>query len=132
MNIIKSSILACLTLSFCFQFYSCTSKKDGNAETSSQSQNIDIRALEKLAPKDAALAEKYSRSCIICHTNPDAKAHLVHDKADWEKLIKEKGMPTLLSNIDKGFKNMPPKGQCADCTQEDYKNLINFMAGLEK
>lgn len=130
MKVFKNNLLACVAFSFGILFYACNNKKDSTTETSSQ--NIDIRALEKLAPKDAALAEKYSRSCIICHTNPDAKAHLVHDKDDWEKLIKEKGMPTLLLNIDKGFKNMPPKGQCADCTQEDYKNLINFMAGLEK
>lgn len=110
-------------------FFSC-----GNANTSSSETlktTFNQRELEKIAPKNTALAEKYSRSCIVCHSNPDAKAPLVSDKASWAKLIENKSMDSLIYNVTNGYKNMPAKGQCADCSKEDYQQLIHFMAGLE-
>lgn len=117
-------ILSVAVSSICFLvILSCS-----NSKTEEKQVSLDARTLEKLKPADAALAEKYKRSCMLCHSNPDAKAPLVSDKTAWGKLINEKGIPKLIENINKGINTMPPKGQCADCTDEDYKALISFMS----
>ncbi len=113
-----------------FLFWGCYSS-NSSTESNAPAPQMDIKALEKIQPKDASLAEKYNRSCFLCHSNPDAKAHLVGDKAAWDRLLKEKGMPLLLAHVNEGFNTMPPKGQCADCTDAEFEALIKFMAGLE-
>ena len=87
------------------------------------------RAREALRPQDVKLAAKYSRSCLMCHTSPDAKAPLVHDRADWQKRIAERGLDTVISHAQSGFNAMPPKGQCMDCSEAELKALTQFMMG---
>ena len=87
------------------------------------------RAREALRPQDVKLAAKYSRPCLMCHTSPDAKAPLVHDRADWQKRITERGLDTVLSHAQIGFNAMPPQGQCMDCSEAELKALARFMMG---
>ena len=87
------------------------------------------RAREALRPQDVKLAAKYSRSCLMCHASPDAKAPLVHDRADWQKRIAERGLDTVISHAESGFNAMPPKGQCMDCTPAELHALTRFMMG---
>ena len=83
---------------------------------------------ETLVPGDARLAEMYGRSCRGCHITPDAKAPLAGDKTAWD-LRFEQGLDVLVAHARDGFKNMPPRGQCLDCTDDDLKHLTLFMAG---
>ncbi len=38
-------------------------------------------------------------------------------------------MDTLLSNALNGFNAMPPRGTCADCSEEEIQAAINYMLG---
>jgi cytochrome c5 len=40
----------------------------------------------------------------------------------------EKGMETLVKHADEGFNTMPPKGLCFDCSADEFKALIEYMA----
>ncbi len=64
----------------------------------------------------------------MCHTSPEAKAPLVHDQKAWNKILEVKTMDSLLKNVMSGYNAMPPKGQCGDCTEEELKSLIKFLA----
>ncbi len=39
-----------------------------------------------------------------------------------------KGMDALVLSVNTGLNAMPPKGMCFDCTDDDYKALIEYMA----
>lgn len=101
----------------------------GPAPTETLAQKV-ARA-ETLAPADPRLAEMYGRSCRACHISPDAKAPLVGDKAAWDVRF-EQGIDVLVAHARDGFKNMPARGQCLDCTDDDLRHLALFMAGREK
>ena len=73
------------------------------------------------------VATKYQQSCGICHAAAVANAPKSFDKAAWEPRL-AKGMDTLVASIHKGLNAMPPRGLCMDCTDEQYKQLINYMA----
>lgn len=74
--------------------------------------------------------EKYNRSCAACHAVGVAGAPKTHDVAAWEARL-AKGMDALLSSVKNGLNAMPPTGLCADCSDDEYKELINYMASAE-
>ena len=79
----------------------------------------------------AAFAEpdmdKYNKSCADCHATGAANAPKTGDAAAWEPRM-AKGMDTLVQSVQNGLNAMPPKGMCFDCSDEDYKAMITYMA----
>jgi cytochrome c5 len=75
--------------------------------------------------------DKYNKSCSVCHAAGVAGAPKVGDAAAWEPRL-AKGMDNLLASIKNGLNAMPPKGMCFDCTDEEYKELINYMVTGEQ
>ncbi len=79
----------------------------------------------------AAFAEpdmdKYNKSCAVCHASGAANAPKTGDAAAWEPRM-AKGMDVLVQSVQNGLNAMPPKGMCFECTDEDYKAMINYMA----
>ncbi len=73
------------------------------------------------------VAAKYQQSCGVCHANAVAGAPKSFDKAAWEPRL-SKGMDTLVASVTNGLNTMPPRGLCMDCTADQYKQLINYMA----
>ncbi len=71
--------------------------------------------------------DKYNKSCGVCHTAGVAGAPKTGNADAWEPRL-EKGMETLVSSVKNGLNAMPPKGMCFDCTDEEYMELINYMA----
>jgi cytochrome c5 len=75
---------------------------------------------------DAAPA-KYQASCFACHSSGVAGAPKTHDVAAWQPRLKE-GMPALIMSVRNGLGAMPPTGMCADCTDDQYTVMIEYMA----
>ncbi|RLA48276.1 MAG: cytochrome c5 family protein [Gammaproteobacteria bacterium] len=71
--------------------------------------------------------EKYNKSCAVCHASGAANAPKTGDAAAWEPRM-AKGMEVLLVSVNTGLNAMPPKGMCFDCTDDDYKAIIEYMA----
>lgn len=78
-------------------------------------------------PSDPALAQIYTNSCQLCHANPAANAPLTGDRKAWEPRIQQ-GADTLLDHAINGYNGMPPMGQCVECSEEQFLQLIGFMA----
>lgn len=74
-----------------------------------------------------AIADKYNKSCGMCHNTGAAGAPKKGDKAAWAARNKQ-GEAVMLGRVKNGFKAMPPKGLCMDCTDADFKALIKFMS----
>jgi cytochrome c5 len=85
------------------------------------------QAAGQSVPQDAGLAQLYGASCKQCHANPAAGAPLTGDSLAWVPRL-EKGMDTLLDHSINGFQGMPPLGLCMQCTEADFRALIEFMA----
>ncbi|MDF1780035.1 MAG: c-type cytochrome [Alcanivoracaceae bacterium] len=74
----------------------------------------------------AGTEDQYNQSCTFCHGTGAAGAPKTGDKAAWAPRL-EKGMETLVKHAREGFNAMPPKGMCNDCTDEDFRALIEHM-----
>ena len=69
----------------------------------------------------------YDKACHVCHSMGVAGAPKAHDTGAWEPRIAI-GIDTLVSTVKTGKGAMPPGGMCTDCSDEDYKNAIEFMS----
>ncbi len=73
------------------------------------------------------VTDKYNKSCAVCHASGAANAPKTGDAAAWEPRM-AKGMDALVQSVEAGMNAMPPKGMCFDCTADEYKALIEYMA----
>lgn len=71
----------------------------------------------------------YKEACIACHGSGAAGAPKLGDKVDWAKRLSQ-GKPTLLEHALQGYKGMPAKGGCSNCSNEEIKLAVDYL--LEK
>ncbi|MFY0678235.1 MAG: cytochrome c5 family protein [Neptuniibacter sp.] len=74
--------------------------------------------------------EVFNTKCAACHATGAAGAPK-YGTADWAERG-TKGLDTLLSNAINGFKGMPPRGLCADCSDDEMKASIEYMLNGSK
>jgi cytochrome c5 len=71
------------------------------------------------------------KHCNACHGSGLLGSPKIGDSADWGKRAKEQGgLDGLLAKAITGINSMPPKGTCADCSDEELKGAIKKMSGL--
>lgn len=76
----------------------------------------------------ADIASTYDRSCAACHNSGALNAIKKGDSAKWQQLKQQKGMPALIQSVKSGMIQMPAGGLCNDCSDEDYRQLIEYMS----
>ena len=78
---------------------------------------------------DPANARAYQAACASCHARPGIGAPLTGVDDDWRER-REQGMDALLVHTVDGYRGMPPLGTCGLCSEDDFRLLIRYMAGL--
>ncbi|MFC6335921.1 cytochrome c5 family protein [Pseudomonas sp. CCM 7891] len=91
-----------------------------------------LLAVSALMPLYSAQATQdpegvYNRVCVACHAGQLPSAPKRGDQAAWEPRLAQ-GMDTLVQHVIQGFKAMPPRGLCMECSAEDYQAIIRLMA----
>lgn len=100
------------------------------AGCSGQADMPDAQAIshaQQVLPQDANQAALYERSCRTCHSQQASQAPLAGFVPHWTPRLAQ-GMPVLLGHVRDGFKGMPARGYCNDCSDQDYEALIRFMS----
>lgn len=73
----------------------------------------------------------YEASCSACHANAAIGAPVVGDKAAWENVL-TKGIDKVYHNGINGINGMPPKGGNMDLTDDQMKEVIDYMISSSK
>jgi len=89
---------------------------------------VHVSLAETLVPADPTLAAIYDRSCRACHALDGLGAPLSGHTAAWTPRLEERGLEGVLASVHTGRGAMPPMGYCPDCTDEDFRALIEFMS----
>jgi cytochrome c5 len=76
----------------------------------------------------ADIAAIYNDSCAACHNSGALNAIKKGDSAKWQQLKQQKGMPALIKSVKNGMIQMPAGGLCNSCSDEDYRQLIEYMS----
>ncbi|UFQ99483.1 cytochrome c5 family protein [Pseudomonas wenzhouensis] len=72
-----------------------------------------------------------TKHCSACHATGVLDAPKIGDTAAWKKRADEQGgLDGILAKAISGINAMPPKGTCADCTDDELREAIQKMSGL--
>ncbi len=75
--------------------------------------------------------EIIAKHCTACHSAGLLGAPKIGDTAAWkERADHQGGLDGILAKAITGINAMPPKGTCADCSDDDLKGAIKKMSGL--
>ncbi|MGQ3890293.1 c-type cytochrome [Legionella sp. CNM-1927-20] len=80
----------------------------------------------QVAAKEEPGQAIYEKYCASCHQNGLAGAPKFRQEADWKPRMAKK-IDGLTASAIKGLNAMPPKGTCAECSDEDIKTAIEYM-----
>ncbi|QGG79396.1 cytochrome c5 family protein [Litorivicinus lipolyticus] len=68
----------------------------------------------------------YNAGCAACHASGAAGAPKTGDAAAWSARV-DQGVDTLVSHAYNGYNAMPAKGLCADCSEDEIRNAVDYM-----
>lgn len=74
----------------------------------------------------------YSTKCFTCHATGAAGAPKLGDAAAWSTRLAERGLEGLYTSSISGFKAMPAKGLCMDCSDDEIKHAVDHMLANSK
>jgi len=75
--------------------------------------------------------EIYNSKCMACHATGAAGAPKLGTAADWAPRL-SKGKDALYASAVGGFKGMPPKGLCMDCSEAEIHSAVDFILAKSK
>lgn len=79
------------------------------------------------ANKDVHLGKTiFESKCVLCHKNGIAGAPRLGNQSDWAPRTK-KNFFLLLKHATTGYRAMPPKGACLECSISDLEAAIHYM-----
>lgn len=68
----------------------------------------------------------YETYCFACHDSGAAGAPRLNDAERWQILLAS-GEAQLVEHTIKGIRAMPPRGTCADCTDQQLADTVRWM-----
>jgi cytochrome c5 len=94
-----------------------------------------LTACVSIALADAPQAQRtkrlYDTYCYVCHGTGWQGAPLTGNSADWQPRI-DKGWDAVMKNAKAGLNGMPAKGTCEECTDTDFRAVIEMMVEESK
>jgi len=73
----------------------------------------------------------YEKACAVCHATDAMGAPVVGDKEEWAKRV-AKGIDVLDAHALQGFNGMPAKGGNMDLSDDEVKEVVNYMIEKSK
>ncbi len=138
--VFKSAFLMALSLLFASQSFAAADKEAAIEARIKPVGEVCLQGdpcASATAPVVAASAEPrsgkevYDTKCSACHATGAAGAPKLGDAAAWADRIAQ-GNDALYDHAINGFKGMPAKGLCMDCSDDEIKNAVNYMADNSK
>ena len=129
-KVVKFRVLLSLFISALF-FVSVNAQETTDDDIANRIKPIGQVHIAGAAPAVAAGPRSgkdiYDSACVACHTSGVLGAPKLHDAADWQPRLDEKGYDQVWKNAVVGINAMPAMGTCGSCTEDDIKSAIDYM-----
>ncbi len=84
------------------------------------------------AERDVKAGEAvFNHACKFCHGVGRMGAPKIGDKSAWSGRI-EQGESKLTDHAFLGYRNMPARGDCNTCSDQDIVNAVSYMVNQSK
>ncbi len=87
------------------------------------------KAAKPAGPRSAE--DIYNTYCTACHGTGVAGAPKLGDAAAWSEHL-AKGIDAVYANAINGLNAMPAKGTCADCSDDEIKQVVDYLVENSK
>ncbi len=77
-------------------------------------------------PQERTGESIYYQSCFSCHERGHGGAPIRGNMEQWQVRL-DKGEEAMMTSMIEGYKGMPPKGACFDCSEADLQMALDFM-----
>lgn len=74
----------------------------------------------------------YTQYCSACHDSGKLGAPKIGDTAAWDPILKQHNLDVLIERSIAGYKEHPPRGSCAECTDADIIAAVKYMVQKSK
>lgn len=74
----------------------------------------------------------YATKCFTCHATGAAGAPKLSDAENWQARLDERRIEGLYDSAINGFKGMPAKGLCMDCTDAELEAAVDYIMAEAK
>ena len=74
--------------------------------------------------------ELFDTICKGCHDTGMMDAPLIRS-AEFKERLAKKGFDKLFEDAKSGIGDMPAKGSCGDCSDDELKTAIRFLLGMK-
>jgi len=91
---------------------------------------VSVLSLSALAPARSG-QQVYEAVCKACHAAGISGAPKYGDRI-WLQLEKKEGLKELEKDAIKGERAMPPKGGCADCSDDEISAAVKYLVDSAK
>ena len=71
-------------------------------------------------------ARLYNQTCVVCHAEGVQGAPMPGVRDDWEAPLSY-GKSEMYLNTIEGIGEMPPRGMCGDCSDDQLKAVVDYM-----
>jgi cytochrome c5 len=75
--------------------------------------------------------KRYDATCHTCHATGLLGAPKFGDKAAWASRLAD-GKETIYTRAIQGYKGMPPKGTCMQCSDAEIRAAVDYMLAKAK
>lgn len=79
-----------------------------------------------LAPSEYLGQQIVTTRCILCHGHGIGGAPRLTVKTDWTKRL-EQNKAVLFEHLKHGYRAMPPKGACLECSNNDLHAALDYL-----
>jgi cytochrome c5 len=69
----------------------------------------------------------YQRACEACHQEGQMGAPIIGTQKSWFDRAREAGRITLYRHTINGYNQMPARGGCVECSDEDIESAVNYL-----
>ncbi len=69
----------------------------------------------------------YNQSCTACHSTGAGGAPRLGDHAQWVTILQARDLATVYDHAINGYRGMPAKGLCMDCSDDEVKAAVDYM-----
>lgn len=69
----------------------------------------------------------YENNCAMCHDTGMANAPQPDQTDRWNTRLEEAGLDGIVSNAINGINAMPPRGMCTDCTDDEIRQVVEYI-----
>lgn len=95
--------------------------------SSTHHPQVFLEAIRNRPDEGQQIVQHYCASCHAQKPLISLGAPRIQVKEDWENRLKQ-GFDTLFNHTDAGMGAMPPRGGCFECTDEQLRKAIQYMA----